>query len=295
MLAPAINTLKPVRALAADYAIDCVSDRTFITEGQPIEVDSSLCSSLPDEIWTEGNANSYQAGVAGQYIHVANGLLPDNLVCYAVYNTIGREKASGALVGVSLRVSNIIKCEDSRYNPAWVGSNWDNVISFGNFSDYTQAFWLNYAESADVEYSFFYTDSPSETISLDNALVSVSSLDSFYVGSIGGKLHEAVVLPDNIEKLYKTTDCVVSFNGMLSGRNTYSNVCYGNINGTFGQWDSTYDLYNFSKHGFSWVNVGETIKLKFISLDGCFGTGITFQPIANQIPESPIKEYSIER
>lgn len=271
------------------------NDRTFISEGQPIEIDSSLCSSLPDEIWTEGNANVYQTGAAGQYIHVANGLLPDGLVCHAVYSTIGTEKASGALVGVSLKVSNIIKCEDSRYNPAWVGNNWDNVISFGNFSDYTQAFWLNYAESADVEYTFFYTDNPSETISLDNALVSVSSLDSFYVGAIGGKLHEAVVLPDNIEKLYRTSDCVISFDGTLSGRNTYSNVCYGNISGTYGQWDSSYDLYNFSKHGFSWVNVGESIKLKFISLDGCFGTGITFQPIANQVPENPIKEFSIER
>ena len=76
----------------------------------------------------------------------------------------------------------------------------------------------------------------------------------------------------------------------VRGRKTYADVICGDVSKP--EYGSDQED-GFRARSVSWVVPEDTVKYKAVSTYGYFGLNITFQPIANQTPEDPTKQYAI--
>lgn len=288
----------PSKAEAYPWNETVVTDRSFL-EPSKFKIIDGMCSSRPDEIWFEGNSNAqiqedptYSCITVG----VPLGMEPANLIIWARYNCIGLYNDE-TKIGCEVKVSNLVRCttDAQKIVNAWMYSGAVG-FGFGKFSSYTAGLWLRATESADLEYTFFETNNPENTISANESLVSASSLDSEYF-LFNGKpynANEGILLPNSIEEVYLTKDALIKTNASVQGRQSYEHCIIGYNPDNYERQDPLYDQHSFTRHGVSWINRGDTICFKILSsILGNIGFNIIFQPIANATPNSPVKTYKL--
>lgn len=299
LILSSLGLIQPRNAEAYPYDIHTVTDRDFLKSGR-IEIINNLCSDIPDEVTFEGNQYARQVnnvelsgGCFGTAIGVPSGYDPAGLKAQARYNTIGVDIISGRNVGCLVDVSNLVLGTPeaiARWNRR------DSIpvrgVGFYNFANYRATLFLLGCESGDFTETFFYSDNPSEIVSVAGILT-LTSLDSYLENGL--QHDEGCVLPDEIKKVYITSDSFVAVDKTLSGRNTYQHACVGNAPALDAYGDE-YDLNSFTKHGISWECPTDYVSYKFVTPTfPSAGFNITFQPIANSTPENPVKEFTITR
>lgn len=281
-----------------------VTDRDFF-DPFPIDIRSELCSPQPDDVTFSGGANAfkrtgfspnYYAGLLCVLVPLNNRDSVSSLEVVATYNRVGIERKSEREVGCRVTMNNGVRC-DNRIIQAWI--NEQNIYGigygFGNFSAHTSSLWLLGEEAADVTQEFFYTDTL-EPISIKEGLTTLSSLDcdlSYKSIATSSQNHEGCILPENVTEIYTTPDAMITVDGTLRLLNTYEHAIFGDYEKILDAGSAEYDMNNFSKHGFSWICKDDAVKYKFVTPAGTAGFNISSNPIANALPEDPIKTYKL--
>lgn len=294
LLGIALGAFVPATAFAYPFEITTVDERDIINARIfPVLLDGNLCGSEPDSITVSGNSNFtvgyHQPSLVWKGAWSSPSASMNGLVVDAVYNRVGTNIENNRQAGVRVHISNFVKVTDSVQNwlRSYMGST-KNGVGLGKFSESTMCMWFEGIESADFEYEFFYTDNPSENISAQSTIVTMMSLNSYDFG--GQHLVEGFSLPEEVTKLYVPDTFVGQVDQALTGRQTYEHACYG---WKFG--DINTGVPNQRALSVSWECPTDAIKVKPIALCSRFGFNISFNPIFTTTPESPIKEYSIER
>lgn len=281
------NSLFPERAHG--LTVNTVTDRDFL-DYSSIKIDSSLCKMEPDSVLFSGNSKAYKrydssTGYRFLIIAVPKNTLPENLTIEATYNTVGFDSPTDQKLGCKVRITNIIRPINIPTTPA--SGRGECGVYFYNFSNSNFAIgqWGN--ESMDVEWEFFYSDNPSETFSLKDKLITLSSIDYRSESGRGG-IHEGFILPENISSIYLSDDTCVATDGTFSNYQSYAGVLYGYKKPSSGN-----DNY-YRQTGVSWICPSDKPQLKIVNTFTCdTGFNLSFRPITNSKPNEPIKTYKL--
>lgn len=295
-----LNLSTPEKIQALPFSQSVITDSDFL-DPFPIDIRRELCSSYPDTVTFSGGNNTFKrTGFAPNYytgllcvlVPLTNRDSVGSLEVVATYNRVGIERESEREVGCRVTMNNGVWC-DNRIIQAWI--NEQNIYGvgygFGNFYSHTSSLWLLGEEAADVTQEFFYTDTL-EPLSIKDGLTTLSSLDcelSWKSIATNYQAHEGCILPENVTEVFTTPDAMITIDGTLRLLNTYEHVIFGDYEKVLDGESAEYDRSNFSKHEFSWICKDDAVKYKFVTPAGTAGFNISSNPIANALPEEPIK------